>query len=400
MKILQICHKAPYPPKEGGPLAVNVLTEVLQADGHIVHIICISTPKYYVDKSLIPKDYKDRTKFDSVFIDTNVKIIPAFLNLFSSKSYNIERFYSIEFDTALKTKLIKNKYDIVQLESLFVTPYLNTIRNNSKAKIILRSHNIEYLIWERLAEETKNPLKKYYLNLLATKLKKYELALLNQYDAILTISDKDLQYYKNHNCTLPILNLPFGVNIENYNKPTNKSTEFPSLFFIGSMDWKPNLQGLNWFLNKIWLNIYYKFPGLTFYIAGRNIPETLTKSKYPQVVIVGEVENAISFIHSKAIMLVPLLSGGGIRIKIIEAMAAAKTIVSTAIGAEGIDYTDRQNILIANSVNEFCSCINLCINDKKYSDEIGLNARNFIFKNHNNKTLISELTRFYDNLLS
>ena len=115
------------------------------------------------------------------------------------------------------------------------------------------------------------------------------------------------------------------------------------------MDWTPNIEGLNWFLDEIWPEINRKFPKSHFYLAGRDMPEDFYKRKSPNVHIVGEVEDAKNFINSNSIMIVPLLSGGGIRVKIIEGMALEKAIISTSVGAEGLHISHKKNIWIADT---------------------------------------------------
>ncbi len=146
MKILQFCHKSPYPALEGGPIAVNNITQGLIEAGHEVKIFTISTPKFKVNPGTIPSEYLNKTSFEYINVDTRVKPFKAFLALFSEKSYNIERFISDAVAKELIKILLKEQFDIIQLESLYVTPYLDIIRKYSDAKVILRAHNIEYLV--------------------------------------------------------------------------------------------------------------------------------------------------------------------------------------------------------------------------------------------------------------
>jgi hypothetical protein len=189
MKILQICSKIPFPPKDGGSIAMNILTHGLINAGNTVHVLAVNTPKHFIKDDDIDPVYRKKTSYRSVFIDTSIKPVDAILNLFSSESYNIIRFYSKDFEKVLIESLQSEAYDVIQLETLWVTPYVDVIRKYSKAKIVLRSQNVEYMIWERLAADAANPLKKMYLKLLAGRLKKYELSLLNKYDAIATITE-------------------------------------------------------------------------------------------------------------------------------------------------------------------------------------------------------------------
>ena len=366
------------------------------ACGNQVMVLAMRTPKNDIKEERIDPAYRKRTSYRSVFINTSVKAFSAFANLFTSKSYNIVRFYSREFEEVLKKLLINENFDIVQLETLWVTPYVETIRKNSKAKIIFRSHNVEHMIWQRLAEITENPLKKWYLGLLAGRLKKYEIHMLNKFDGIACITELDVLEYKKLGCTIPIIHTPFGIRLSDY-KPGPKPV-VPSLFHIGAMDWMPNEEAIKWFLKNSWPQIHVKYPDLNLYLAGRNMPEWLLGLKMKNVVVAGEVNDSLEFMNSKSMMIVPLQSGGGMRIKIIEGMALEKTIISTTIGAEGIACENKVNILIADTENEFERAIDLCLANKELSDTIGKNARILIENKYDNRKICERLSEFYQTL--
>lgn len=399
MNILQLCSKVPFPPKDGGSIAMDILTQGLIKAGNKVDVLAINTSKHFTDINNVDENYKKITNYQLVFIDTEVKPLDAFLNLFTSKSYNVIRFYSKSFENVLIECLQKNVYDIIQLETLWVAPYLPTIRKYSKAKVVLRSQNIEFMIWERLAIDTKNPLKKWYLKLLAKRLKTYEYKVLNSFDAILTITEIDSNNYKKMGCTIPIYHVPFGIDLQNYKIDQSELVK-PSVFHIGAMDWRPNADGINWFLKSIWLKVVEQNKTTKLFLAGRNMPEWLLNFKMENVVIEGEVANSHQFINSKSIMIVPLNSGGGMRVKIIEGMAFGKTIISTAIGAEGIDYTNNTDLIIANTEQEFVDAILTCINNQDFADLLGENARKLAETKYDNQLICNKLTDFYTNLMS
>ena len=394
MNILLICNKSPYPPKEGGPIAMNTIVEGLIDSGHKIKVLAVNSFKYSVDINSIPDDYKEKTQIEGIFLDLRIKPLDAFLNLFSSKSYHVQRFISKEFEEKIIEILSKNKYDIIQLETLYVTPYIETIRKHSDAKIVLRAHNIEHLIWDRITQATKNPIKKFYLSHLSKTLKKYELDALDKFDGIAAITKTDADFFKKTGTKTPIVDIPFGINLNKF-QLSDGEYEFPSLFHIGSMNWMPNEEGIDWFLNKVWDLIYKKMPDLKIYLAGREMPDWLINYKKTNVEVVGEVENAQDFINSKAIMIVPLFSGSGIRIKIIEGMALGKAIISTRLGAEGIHYEDNKNILIANTPEEFVIQIEKCIKSKELCETIGFYARKIIEEEYDNKMIMKRLVEFY-----
>lgn len=398
MRILFLCNKSPYPPKEGGPLAMNANIEGLVKRGHQVKVIALNTNKYSTNLNEIPEEYKKKTGIEFVYIDLSIKPLHAFLNLFSNKSYHVERFISRDLKSKLIEILNKDEYDIVQLELLYMTPYIDLIRKHSDAKIILRSHNVEHLIWERITSIASNSIKKLYLKGLTRKLKNFELATLNSYDGIASISSKDAEYFKKCNCTIPIVEIPFGVDIAKYQLGESE-IEFPSLFHLGAMNWVPNEEGIKWFLDMAWPLIHNKYPYLKFYIAGRMMPTWLMNINLPNVQVLGEVPDATQFMQSKALMMVPLFSGSGIRIKIIEGMALGKAIVSTSIGAEGIEYANEENILIANTPEQFLKAIDKCIENIEFVKQLGLNARKLIEEKHNIDLITKNLEEFYQMML-
>ena len=200
MNILQLCNKIPFPPKDGGCIAMNNLTQGLITEGHSVKVFVINTQKHFTAIEKLPLDYRSKTKIEGVFVDTEIKVTTAFFNLFTNKSYHTQRFYSKLFETKLIEILEKENFEIVQLESLYMSIYVDTIRKYSKAKIVLRAHNVEHKIWERAAQLIQTPLKKTYLKLLATRLKQYELNSLQTFDAIATITKEDELYFKKSEC--------------------------------------------------------------------------------------------------------------------------------------------------------------------------------------------------------
>jgi hypothetical protein len=200
MKILQLCNKPPLPAVDGGCIAMNNITQGLLNSGHEVRILTIETVKHPMLREQMPAEYLEKTAIDSVFIDTSLNLIDAFSALVTSDSYNVSRFFSPDFDRKLIAILSREKFDIIHLESLFMTPYLSTIRRYSKAPVVLRSHNLEYIIWERMAEVSKNRAKKAYLNLLSRQLKKYETSVINKVDGIAAISNEDAKKYLSLKC--------------------------------------------------------------------------------------------------------------------------------------------------------------------------------------------------------
>jgi len=166
------------------------------------------------------------------------------------------------------------------------------------------------------------------------------------------------------------------------------------------MDWGPNKEGLEWFLNEIWPDIETLNSELRFYIAGKHMQQQFFDYDSDNVVVEGEILDAVEFINSKAIMIVPLLSGSGMRVKIIEGMAMRKCIIATTMAAEGINCEHGKDILIADTPDEFYRAILQCITNPGKLIEIGENARRTAEKYHDISTISSRMLQIYQQLIN
>jgi glycosyltransferase involved in cell wall biosynthesis len=398
MKILLLCNKSPWPPAEGGPIAMYAMITGLIRAGHTVKVIAANTNKYHVDPESVPEDFQKQTDIEFVDIDLTIKLKDALFNFLSGQSYHVSRFRTPAFEKKLIEILSNNEFDIVQAEMLYMTVYHDIIRKYSKARFVLRSHNIEHLIWHRIAINERNPLKRYYLRHLFLTLKNYELEMLRKTDGIVAITPTDAAFFEKHSGKTPVISIPFGIELGKYKVPVGQPAT-TDLFHIGSMNWYPNEEGIIWFLSKVWPLLTQELPSLKFYLAGREMPDWLKNLNSTNVEVVGEVPDALEFMHNHAVMVVPLFSGSGIRIKIIEAMAAGRAVISTEIGAEGIPITHGENILIANTVDEFIEMIKK-VQDTGLRQKIGNNARKLVLSQHDNSLLMKQLTEFYQKLTS
>lgn len=400
MRILQVCKKFPYPLRDGEVIAIHQLTRGFYEAGQKVTVAAINTKKHFFPPDEMPVENQEFADFHSVLLDTDVNWWDALRTLFTGDSYNIQRFVSPDFERLLSAILRENDFDIVQLEGLYLLPYLLTVRKFSKAKIVLRAHNIEHLIWERNSKIAKPGAKKWYLQSLAARMKEFEIYHLNSCDALVPISEVDAARFVELGCKLPIHTSQVGMNLNGDSEEMEETPEHPSVCYIGSMDWLPNREGIEWFLEKVWPKVQSQFPELKFFIAGRNFPSDFPDKSYPNVEMVGEVENSRAFLRSKSIMVVPLFSGSGIRVKILEAMAEGRTVISTSVGAEGIDAISESQILIADDADAFARQIKHCLNDPEFCSMIADEGRAFVKKRFDNKVIVKELLDFYKSLLT
>jgi glycosyltransferase involved in cell wall biosynthesis len=367
--------------------------------GHKVTLISIDEKKL-TDRFFDTDAILDKITYRSYFVDTSVSMFNAFLNMFSQTAHIVDRYYDENLEKVLIAELQANKYDVVQFEGLFVTPYLAAVRKHTKAKIIFRAHNIEHQVWFRLAQQKADPFKKIYLLMLAKRIKAYELQQLNSFDGIIVFTDQDKSAISDYNISVPVKVLPISVDLHKY-CPDHTKTEFPSLFFLGSLAWMPNREGIEWFIDNFHAELCDGDLRTRFYLAGNDIPEQFDDYDVPgKIYIQGEVDDALDFVNNKCIMIVPLLSGGGMRVKIVEGMAMQKCIISTSLGAEGIDYKHGHNIIIADSREEFYDAIQRCIADETFCHQVGRNARQLVEQQHNLEGVTDNLIAYYRALLN
>lgn len=396
MRILQLMNKTPWPPKDGGAIACLNMTKGFSMLGHEVTVLSMNTSKHHIRIKDMPADLRKKADFRLVEVPASINWFEATLNLlFSDLPYNAQRFISDEFTIELAKLLNEKTFDVIQLEGLYLCPYIPVIRKYSDARIAYRAHNIEFEIWERTAKLSSG-LRARYLHNLSKRIKRFEISHLNSYDLLVPITDRDGIILDSLGNTKPRHTSQTGIDFASL-VPTAKKLEFPSLFHIGALDWAPNQEGLIWFINHCWPRIHEQHPDLKFYLAGRNAPEWFEKLvKKVGIVYLGEINDAYDFINSKAIMVVPLFSGSGMRIKIIEGMALGKPIVTTDIGTEGIPTENGKNILIANDVDQFIDATNQLINDRNLADRIGKSAIGFIQEKFDNLSQAESLIGFYN----
>lgn len=401
MKILIVTNKIPYPTKDGGAIATLNLALGLASVGAQVTLLTLNTIKHFYPLENIPAEITNKITIKGVTLDTTIKPLAALFNLlFSDKPYNAVRFKSKTFADLIREELEQNQFDIVQLEGPYLAPYIDIIRNGSTVPIVLRAHNIEHEIWERTASITPNPLKKRYLRTLAKRIKRMEEETVQLVDGVVPITEKDACSIKQWNPSIPCMVAPTGLNDLQLNTNPLPIKE-NSLFHLGGLDWLPNQDGIRWFISSCWPSIRKVVPDVKLYIAGRNAPETFINAiNQPGIEYQGEIDNAQLFMQSHGIMVVPLLSGSGMRIKIIEGMATSIPIVATSIAAEGIPAQSEKELIIADSAERFTkACIRL-LQSSEMANQLAKYGCDFARKNYDNNAISTKLISFYKELLA
>ncbi len=400
MNILILANKPPYPAKDGSSLATLGMATGLSKLGNRVTVLAISTPKHPCKIEQIPIVLKELIDFNLVYINTRPNPFKGIYNLLFSKwPYSIERFINHRYSHKLAEIIKANRFDIIQIEGLYIAPYLKIIKRLSNTPIVFRSHNIEHEIWSRISMNEKNWVKAKYFVLLSKRIRRMETKISDHVDALVAISKRDEQWFVSNGFNKPSISIPSGYPSSGLTNITGLSNN--DICYLGSLDWIPNQEGLNWFLDKVWPKIFRTFPDLTFHIAGRNAPTSIIErlKKEKRVIFHGEVESSQEYLKNYSILVVPILSGSGMRVKIVEGMMLGKAIVTTTIGIEGIDAINHEHVIIADTPDDFTNAIDELIHQPRYKASIAEKARIFAMGHFDDLKITEELEVFYKRLI-
>ncbi|MDB5235674.1 MAG: hypothetical protein JWR44_2667, partial [Hymenobacter sp.] len=340
-----------------------------------------------------------------VDVDTDISAPKALKNfLFSRQPYNVERFISPAVGEQLLEILQTDPPDIVQMEGTFVAWYAEFLGRQHRADfrvppLVLRAHNVEYTIWQMLATREKNPLKGIFLRTMTARLEKFERRYLRQFDAVAAITEDDAQRLRALHCPEPVEFIPAGVELSRFQADPVLKPRPRTLFMIGSLNWLPNLEALEWLLREVWPTLHAEMPDVELHVAGTGTPDHLLAPRTDNVFVHGFVESAPAFMQQYDLMLVPLLSGGGMRIKIIEGMALGKPILSTTIGAEGIAVRDGHDILLRDSPAAWLEALRGWSRGEVNGAEMGAAAARTAAEVYDNRQVVQRFEALYERLL-
>lgn len=359
MKVLLVTCKPPYPTVDGGCFASKRLIDTLLSQGNEVKLLTIATQKHPFKKEEHPKEVNP----ESVQIDTSVTISGAIKHLFNSRSYNVERFKSLRMKEVILATMERSQYDCVIFDSLFSTPYLEDVQQSFDGKIFLRAHNFESDIWQQKAKSSGG-LKKLYLQKLAKDIAKYEKTISKKVDSILTISNEDKIRFESLGLNAKVETIPVAIDTSD-----SVSYDKNQPFFIGGMEWEPNILAVQ---KAIDILKKVNDSSIQFQLAGKGTEQF---EENPLVKVHGRVDCAISFMKKNGFLFAPIESGSGVRIKILEAMSVGIPVLTTDLGASGID---KDALLISNEDSKTIEILQKLIKNQDFRQEIGQKGRFFI----------------------
>lgn len=404
MRVLQLCPRMPWPPHDGGRVAMLQIARGLAAAGVEVEVLSLDPAKHRADPEEARRALSP-VPLEAVPIDTSSYLLAALAARRLGVPWLVARFWSPRFAARLAERLRARPVDVVHLESPFLLPYLPAIRAASDAPVALRAQNVEHRIWEQLAAGERRPLRRRLLGRLATSLAAWEVAALERCDAVVPISAEDEAELAALGLRRLSFVLPCGVDLDEWPAPAGAGTAAAaavdpwSLYFVGSMRYLPNRQAVEWIVERLWPLLAAREPRLTLTVAGSDLPPALAaRLAAAGIAAAADVGDLRAFAAPFGAMIAPLFSGSGMRIKLLEVMALGKPVIATRVGARGLAVTPGVDALLADDPEGFADAVVRCARDRDLAARLGAAARRLIEERYDARRLTAGLADFYRGL--
>jgi len=401
MKILFVAPNVPYPLDNGGRIRVYKLMESLAERGHEIDLLAFNRSESG------PENADAMRK-----LCKNVDVVPLLerqrisnkrrnqlRSLLQNRPYQYAAFFSAQMQNELIRIVQERDYDIIQFEFSQMCYYELPDYSNC----VLDQHNIEAELLYRTYTTESNLIRKIYSFLEWRKFHRDEINHTRKFPLCLTTSARDAEMLQAEAAEPAYHVIPNGVDCTFFSD--NGRVTDPdknTIIFTGTIDYHPNLDGLKYFLNEIFPLIEKKLPDVKFYIVGRSPPPLIQAygESSENIIVTGGVEDMRPYFDKAGVVVVPLRIGGGTRLKILEAMAMSKAVVSTSIGAEGINTTQEKDIVLADTPAIFAQAVVDLLNDKARQENMGLAGRQLVEEKYDWRSIACQLEQTYEDFLS
>lgn len=367
MKILWVNCNFLHPTTKGGQIRTLEMLKRLHRD-HEVHYVAFLDPSH-PQAAEMAREYSTKAypvEFEG-FEKRSWRFLSALaLSPMASLPLAIGRWKSRAMRELVSRLRKTEDFDSVVLDFL-VTPV--NVTPDLKGTVLFQ-HNVEAMIWERHHGLAANPLKRVYLRLQRDRMRAFERKICHAVDHVITVSEQDANQHRSRYGIESVSWVPTGVDLDYFAPPAAAAAQDIDLMFLGSMDWMPNIDGVAWFAETMLPEILTRRPGTKIAIVGRRPPASIQDlaNRFPGVTITGTVDDVRPYLWRSKVSIVPLRVGGGTRLKIYESVAARVPVVSTTIGAEGLDLQHPAQIRLADTPAAFVEeCLKLLANPNEGS---------------------------------
>ena len=390
MNILFISATVPYPATDGGRIRVlNLLKQIAKSDR--VTFLALET---------VPTDREGIEYLRNFGIETHLLEFGMWIiarSILRKQPLTVAKYYVPAMESAIKQLIQSRMFDVIHFEMLHTGQYLKALPD-LRVPTLLSLQNVDSAIWRRLARQTGNPLKKLAFWMQYHSFRRYEQLMAGKFTACACVSEEDKNLLADLCPEISIAVIPNGVDVESY-KPDHSLTEEATIVYTGSMDWLPNEDAALYFYKRIFPLIEAQIPDIKFYIVGQNPTKRVKElSRHSNVIVTGMVDDVKPYIAKASVYVVPLRIGGGTRLKILEALAMEKAVVSTAIGCEGLQLTPGKDILIADEPEKFAQLVIQLVQDEKRRQQLGKSGRKQVEEKYDWRSIGKQLNELYGNI--
>ena len=395
MKLLFLTGTLPYPPTDGWKIRVFALLRGL-AQHHDVSVVSFMRP---IDDALAAQRLREHGIALHV-IPRDPRYAPAKLlqGLISQTAFPILNYSDERMAQLVRHVLRSDTFDLVQIESIHMAQYCVGLPQPT----ILDLHNIESLLMRRYARQETNPLKRAYAEITWRKLATYERDTCRLFSHCLTCSDDERVLLQTRCGVDRVSVIPNGVDIDAYAAHdvglSNGAAAPPSdrIVFVGRMDYHANVEGVRWFCRHVWPRIRADRPGALFQIVGGYpVPEISRLAHADEIEVTGFVTDVRPYVKHASVVVVPLRVGGGTRLKILEALAMSKPLVSTTVGAEGIEAVPDRDLVIADRPEEFADEVVSLLSQTERRQALGAAGYRLVHNQYNWERIVKDLEKIY-----
>lgn len=407
MRVLQLAPRVCWPLDTGAKLRNYHLGRILSENAHVTLLAF----QHEGEPDTLPQNPYDQVV--TVRRDQAYPFTKVLRGAVGTTPLPLLNYTTEPMKRALERLLAENDFDLVQIESIHLLDYLPIIRTaRPRALITCDWHNVESELMRRYGEREGSTLKRGYARRTAKLMAESERRAMREFDAHLSVSKRDADQIRMLNPQALILVIENGVDATYYSdeqlaKAYSASREGGTLpnakriVFVGSMDYHANVDGVVSFAREVWPRLHDRKPEFIFTIVGRDpSPAVRDLASMPGVEVTGTVDDVRPYYHEAVASIVPLKVGGGSRLKILESMAAGVPVVSTTLGAEGLNLTHNENILIADSDEAMIAEVVRIIDDAETRSQLINAGRELVFRQYDWSTLGTSLFKNYVELLS
>jgi len=391
LKILQIAPRLPYPPDDGGAIGIYNITKQLARRGHTVRFLTIGRERE------LPSPMKEFCSANIAAASTRHSLFKAGLSICSSMPYTVYKYRSAVFRNMLDAELRASSYDILHADHLVMAPYALYAKREYGIPVVLREHNLESTFLERYAQNEARVVLRWFAQHELKKMRAFEPEVCRQFDRCIMITNQDDAALRALSPAVRTTVVPAGVEIL---PELEDDSGGENILFLASLNWPPNIQGFEWFYEHVLPLVLQSHPSATVTIIGKGGSAKLGTLGHPNIRYVGYVDKIEPYVREATVAIVPLLAGGGMRIKILELFAHGKAVVSTSVGCEGIEVFAGRDLFIADTPAEFARSISAVIQNRDLRRALGQAGKKLVEKKYSWESVGERLETVYREVLS